>query len=119
MHLLLAQGLTLPLSLRVEFTFDAALGYLKQGPPFVNTYFGFWINNLLLSGDDKNKINWEQQLVMAKDKSSSLIFYNNKFLHKLSDIEEVHIDDTFKMTPKIPEMYQLLRLISVINDEVC
>ena len=32
--------------------------------------------------------------------------------------EEVQIDGTFKMTPRISEVYQLLTLIAVI-DEVC
>ena len=82
-------------------------------------YFRFYNNGLLFLSDDKNKMNLEQQLMTAKDKSSSLIFYNNKFLRELSDIEEVHIDGTFKMTPRIPEVYQLLTLIAVINDEVC
>ena len=79
------------LSLKVGFTFYAALGYIqKKGLLLSMRILDFIIMIYCFFIDDKNKMN----------------------------TEEVQIDGTFKMTPRISEVYQLLTLIAVI-DEVC
>lgn len=88
---------------------------------------GLWLQalkyNITLDGQQVNTFetveeNIDVTYVIDDDDFCSVVFYNKTLLEAVSDTVLISVDGTFQVVPKIPGCFQLLTLMTDVNNKV-